>query len=108
MVHVTFIDADGNEHRAESPAPMSLMELAITNEIPSIVGICGGMCSCATCHCYVSEPWASRLPAPDSAEEDTLTHVLDRRPESRLGCQIKLSESLNGMVVNLPSRQRVP
>lgn len=108
MVTVTFIDADGVAHEAQSPAPMSLMELAITNEVPSIVGVCGGMCSCATCHCYVREPWASRLPPPEAGEEDTLTHVLDRRPESRLGCQIRLTESLNGMVVHLPARQRVP
>jgi 2Fe-2S ferredoxin len=108
MTCVTFIDADGVRYRVEAAEPMSLMELAITNEVPSIVGVCGGMCSCGTCHCYPSRDSRALPPAPDELEEDTLSHVLDRRPESRLACQIRVEPALEGLVVHLPPRQRIP
>jgi 2Fe-2S ferredoxin len=84
------------------------MEAAIANEIPSIVGFCGGMCACGTCHCYPALDWAVKLPPPDDNEQDTLKRVLDRRPSSRLGCQIRLDASLDGLLVELPARQRTP
>jgi 2Fe-2S ferredoxin len=108
MTSVTFIDADGVEHRVDTSEPMSLMELAITNEVPSIVGVCGGMCSCGTCHCYPSRDSRVLPPPPDELEQDTLGHVLDRRPESRLACQIRVEPAIDGLVVRLPARQRIP
>ncbi|HMK87072.1 MAG TPA: 2Fe-2S iron-sulfur cluster-binding protein [Steroidobacteraceae bacterium] len=84
------------------------METAIAHDIPGIVGFCGGMCRCGTCHCYVGEDWADRIPAANEDELDTLRRVLDRRPESRLGCQIRLDASLEGLTVSLPARQPVP
>lgn len=84
------------------------MEAAILNEVPSIVGFCGGMCACGTCHCYVAGDWSGNLPPCEENEEVILARVLDRRPTSRLGCQIRLDAALNGLVVELPARQRTP
>jgi 2Fe-2S ferredoxin len=108
MVKVTFIEAGGKSRSIEAEDGMTLMEAAIANEVPSIVGFCGGMCVCGTCHCYPAPDSAARLPPPDENEQDTLRHVLDRRPSSRLGCQIRLDPSLDGLVIELPARQRTP
>jgi 2Fe-2S ferredoxin len=108
MIKVTFIDAGGIEHAVDAPEGCTLMEAAIANEIPSIVGFCGGMCACGTCHCYPADAWTARLTPPDDNERDTLRRVLDLRPSSRLGCQIKLDATLDGLVVDLPARQRTP
>jgi 2Fe-2S ferredoxin len=108
MVTVTFIDPSGKPHEVEAADGDTLMEAAITHEIPGIIGHCGGMCSCGTCHCYVAADWQARLLPPEAPELDTLTHVLDREPRSRLGCQIRLGDALDGLVVTVPQRQRRP
>jgi len=108
MVSVTFIDATGREFAVDAPAGATLMEAAITHEIPSIVGFCGGMGACGTCHCYPAAPWLEKLPPVGDNEDDTLARVPDRRPASRLACQIPLETSLDGLVVHLPARQRTP
>ncbi|MFI4888927.1 MAG: 2Fe-2S iron-sulfur cluster-binding protein [Steroidobacterales bacterium] len=108
MIHVTFVDAGGTRYAIEAQEGCTLMEAAIANEVPSIVGFCGGMCACGTCHCYPAGDWAHRLPPADDNELDTLKRVPDRRPSSRLGCQIRLDTNLNGLVVELPIRQRTP
>ena len=108
MVRVTFVDAGGTEYGVDAPVGSTLMEAAIANEIPGIVGFCGGMCSCGTCHCYPAGAIAGLLEPPDDNELDTLARVLDRRPASRLGCQLALLDPLNGLRVEIPSRQRVP
>jgi 2Fe-2S ferredoxin len=108
MVKVTFVDVRGMRFAVEAAEGSTLMEAAITNEVPSIVGFCGGMCSCGTCHCYPAPVWAAMLPPADENEQDTLSRVLDRRTTSRLGCQIRLQASLSGLVVELPERQRTP
>lgn len=108
MIRVTFVDPSGSRLEVEATEGDSLMEAAITNDVPGIIGHCGGMCSCGTCHCYITAEWAARLPKVDALESDTLTHVLDREPRSRLGCQIRLDQSLDGLVVDVPRRQRVP
>lgn len=108
MPRVDFIDAAGQRHTVDSDGAATLMEAAIANDVPSIVGYCGGGASCGTCHCYVPPEWAARLPPPDLAEQDMLKHVLDRRPSSRLACQIGLSADLEGLTVELPARQRTP
>jgi len=106
VVTLTFIDSSGTEFPVVVPAGTTVMEAAILHEVPSIVGFCGGMCACGTCHCYpVGDP-ARRLSAPDENENDTLQRVLDRRADSRLGCQIRLDETLSGLVIRLPARQR--
>lgn len=108
MVEVTFIDADGARFVVQSPAGNSVMEAAIVNDVPGIVGFCGGMCSCGTCHCYPAPEWLDRLLGITDNEEDTLKRVLDRRSASRLSCQIRLDDHLDGLVVHVPSRQRTP
>jgi 2Fe-2S ferredoxin len=108
MVDVTFIDAEGAQFPVQSPGGTTLMEAAIAHDVPSIVGFCGGMCACGTCHCYPAPDWVSRLTAVSENEEDTLKRVLERRAVSRLACQIRLDDRLDGLVVHLPPRQRTP
>jgi 2Fe-2S ferredoxin len=108
LVNVTYVDAQGALYEVQVPEGTTVMEAAITNEVPSIVGFCGGMCACGTCHCYPAAAWADRLPPKDDNEKDTLARVADRRAASRLGCQIRLDGTLNGLVVELPARQRSP
>lgn len=105
---MTFVDARGAEYPVEAAAGTTVMEAAIVNDVPSIVGFCGGMCACGTCHCYAAGEWATKLPKSDESEEDMLARVLDRRATSRLGCQIRLDAALDGLVVELPERQRTP
>jgi 2Fe-2S ferredoxin len=108
MVEVTFIDAEGAQFPVQSPEGSSLMEAAIAHDVPSIVGFCGGMCACGTCHCYPAPDWVSRLTDVSENEADTLKRVLERRAVSRLACQIRLDDRLDGLVVHLPPRQRNP
>ncbi|MDE2295066.1 MAG: 2Fe-2S iron-sulfur cluster binding domain-containing protein [Gammaproteobacteria bacterium] len=108
MVKVTFVDAAGASQTIDAQPGATLMETAIENAVPGIVGFCGGMCSCATCHCYLDAEWDSRIPAPGADELDSLRRVLDRRPRSRLACQIRIEPGLDGLRVELPARQRNP
>lgn len=108
MVRVVLIDPSGRSHELDATAGDTLMETAIAHDVPGIIGFCGGMCRCATCHCYVGEDWARSIPAASEDELDTLRRVLERRPESRLGCQIRLDARLEGLKVSLPARQPVP
>lgn len=108
MVNITFIDADDNHFEVDAEVGSTLMEAAVAHEIPSIVGFCGGMSACGTCHCYPEGGIAARLPGRNENEKDMLGRVLDPLPASRLACQIRIEESLEGLVVRLPSRQRTP
>jgi 2Fe-2S ferredoxin len=108
MVDVTFIDAEGAQFPVQSPEGSTLMEAAIAHDVPSIVGFRGGMCACGTCHCYPAPDWVSRLTDVSENEADTLKRVLERRAVSRLACQIRLDDRLDGLVVHLPPRQRNP
>ena len=108
MIKLRFIDATGVEYIVDAPEGGSVMEAAIANDVPSIVGFCGGMSACGTCHCYPTAEWEQKLATPGDNENDTLKRVLDRHPGSRLGCQIRLTAALHGLTVHLPARQRVP
>lgn len=77
------------------------MEAAVDNEVVGIVAECGGACACATCHAYVSEPWLERLPPPEEMESAMLDAVAERRPNSRLTCQIELTRDLDGLEVTV-------
>jgi 2Fe-2S ferredoxin len=81
------------------------METAIRNSVPGIVAECGGACSCATCHVHVDEAWTEKVGPPSPMEEDMLDFAFDVRPTSRLSCQIKVSEGLDGLVVHTPQQQ---
>jgi 2Fe-2S ferredoxin len=105
MPTVVFVDHHGSALRVESPANRNLMQVARDHAVPGIHGDCGGSCSCATCHAYIDEPWASQLVPPDEGESFMLEGVPERRPSSRLCCQVRLTEALDGIVVTLPEEQ---
>lgn len=103
MPKIIFVAADGKRQEVTADAGLSLMEAAVLNEVPAIIGLCGGLCSCATCHCYPEA--RSDLPPVLDGEEAMLDRVFDRRPESRLGCQIQITDAMDGMLVHMPSHQ---
>lgn len=105
MPRVVFIDHTGATREVQGPLNRSLMQVALDNSVAGILGDCGGSCSCATCHGYVDEPWASQLPPRAESEAFMLEGVPDLRANSRLCCQIKLTEALDGIVVHLPEEQ---
>jgi ferredoxin, 2Fe-2S len=104
MPTVVYIDPDGGATRVEAEAGTSVMMAAVANDIDGIVAECGGSLMCATCHVYVDEAFADRL-TPRSADEDEMLEAAasERRPTSRLSCQIELSDELDGLVVRLPA-----
>lgn len=106
MALVTYIEHDGTPHEVEVPDGDSVMQGAINNMIQGIVGECGGGLACATCHCYVDSAWIDRVGPPSAAELEMLeSTAADRKPGSRLGCQITVSNALDGLVVRLPASQ---
>ena len=105
MPKITFIAADGTSRTVEAENGSTLMETAIRNSVPGIDAECGGACSCATCHVYVDEAWAARVGKAQPMEEDMLDFASDVRKTSRLSCQIKISDALDGLVVSTPKRQ---
>jgi ferredoxin, 2Fe-2S len=105
MVSITFIDAHGESRTVEAEPGSTVMEAAIRNGVPGIEAECGGACACATCHVYVDENWLEKVGAPESMEEDMLDFAFEVKPNSRLSCQIRVREDLDGLVVNTPARQ---
>jgi 2Fe-2S ferredoxin len=105
MVNVTFIEHDGSEHTIQAKPGNSLMQAAVSNSVPGIDADCGGSCSCATCHVYVQEKWIDKVGTVNPTEEAMLSLSTDRQANSRLSCQIQLSEDLDGLVVNTPEFQ---
>lgn len=105
MTKVTFKDAAGTARTVDAEDGATVMEIAIRNDIPGIVAECGGSCACATCHVYVDDAWADKLPKTGPLEEDMLDFAFDVRPTSRLSCQIKVSAELDGLVVTTPEQQ---
>ncbi len=106
MVHIRFIQADGTAQEIEAEPGESLMVNAKAKGVDGIVAECGGSMVCGTCHVYVAEPWFGRLPAPSDMEVDILDYGLHRSPQSRLSCQIGVTEAMDGMVVEVPVSQR--
>mgnify|MGYP002621985762 CR=1 FL=1 len=105
MAKITYIEHSGTEHVIDVENGMTVMEGAIKNSIPGIDADCGGACACATCHVYVDEAWSEIIGEPEAMEEDMLDFAYDVRPTSRLSCQIKVRDELDGLVVNIPERQ---
>jgi 2Fe-2S ferredoxin len=105
MVKITYIDADGESRTVDAEIGATVMETAIKNDVPGIEAECGGACACATCHVYVEEEWRAKTGEPSPMEEDMLDFGYDVRPNSRLSCQIKVTEALEGLVVRTPARQ---
>lgn len=105
MPTITYIEFNGTEHRVDAQDGQSLMEAAVANMIPGILGDCGGNCSCATCHAYMDPAWAAALPAIADEEQGMLEGALAVNEHSRLCCQVIVTPALNGLVVRLPERQ---
>lgn len=107
MPNVTYIESNGASHVIDVPLGENVMRGALYNNVDGIVGECGGGLSCATCHCYVDDAWAEKVGTPTSQDEvDLLEGVsAERKPTSRLSCQIVMDESLDGLVVHLPESQ---
>jgi 2Fe-2S ferredoxin len=105
MTKITFIEHDGTEHTVEAVNGLTVMETAIRNMVPGIDADCGGACACATCHVYVDEAWEDKTGERSSMEQSMLDFASDVAATSRLSCQIKVTEALDGLVVRLPEQQ---
>ena len=105
MPKITYIEHNGKSHTLEVANGLTVMEGAVQNNIPGIDADCGGSCACATCHVYVDEKWFNKLVNKESAEEDMLDMAFELKPLSRLSCQLTVSDALDGLVVNMPSKQ---
>lgn len=101
MTRITFTTVDGAEHPVDAEDGESLMQLALRNRVPGIIGECGGEMSCGTCHVFVGEPWASQLPPASADERDLLEMTDECRAESRLGCQVRACAELDGLRVDV-------
>jgi 2Fe-2S ferredoxin len=105
MTKVTYIDVSGVSRTVEAQVGSTVMETALRNSVPGIEAECGGACACATCHVYVADEWTEIVGKPLQMEEDMLDFAGDVRPNSRLSCQIKVTEALDGLVVTTPAKQ---
>lgn len=105
MTKITFINANGDSHLVEAENGATIMEVALKNGISGIIGECGGACTCATCHVYIDKDWLEKAGEPSVCEEDMLDFASDVRDESRLSCQIKVTDELDGIIVHIPERQ---
>src|SRR5690554_4834229 len=105
MPKITYIAFDGTQYDVDAPVGSTVMENAIKNMVPGIEAECGGACACATCHVYVEEEWMDVVGQPEAMEEDMLDFAYDVRPNSRLSCQIKVRDELDGLVVRVPEHQ---
>jgi ferredoxin, 2Fe-2S len=105
MVKITYIQADGTEHVVDVEPGLSVMRGAVEKGIPGIVAECGGNCACGTCRVYVDEEWRPQVGEASDIEEATMEIREDPAPGKRLSCQIKVTASLNGLIVRMPESQ---
>jgi 2Fe-2S ferredoxin len=107
MPAVTYVGFDGARTTIEVPVGENVMRAALNHDLPGIIGECGGGLACATCHCYVDAAWTARTGGPSSQDEADMLEstAAEVRPESRLSCQIELTDALDGLVVHLPEKQ---
>ncbi|MDI3403289.1 2Fe-2S iron-sulfur cluster-binding protein [Streptomyces cavernicola] len=105
MPKITFVEQDGTAHTLDAEPGTSLMQLAVRNGLPSIIGECGGNCICSTCHLHVDAEWSQTVGPAGEEEEMTLEFAEARVATSRLGCQITVTDELDGLVVHLPESQ---
>ena len=105
MPKITYIDYKGKSETIEVSSGLSVMEGAIQNNINGIDADCGGSMACATCHVYVQEKWLNKLSKIEDAEQDMLDMAFEPKKNSRLSCQIQISDDIDGLEVNLPEKQ---
>ena len=105
MAKITYIEHDGTEHVIDVKPGLTVMEGAVKNNIPGIDADCGGACACATCHVYVDPEWTAKTGEQSGMEQSMLDFANDVQDNSRLSCQIKVGEALDGLIVRLPKSQ---
>ena len=105
MAKITYIEHNGTSHTVEVKNGLSVMEGAVQNNIPGIDADCGGSMACATCHVYVKEEWFDKVNIKSEGEDDMLDQAYEPNKQSRLSCQISVSDDIDGLIVNLPEKQ---
>jgi 2Fe-2S ferredoxin len=106
MAKITYIEHNGTRHEVDVTNGLTVMEGARDNNIPGIEADCGGACACSTCHVYVDPAWVAKLPAREEMEIDMLDFAFEPDPDrSRLTCQLKVTDALDGLVVQMPEKQ---
>ena len=105
MPKITFIEPDGTRHTVEADLGSTVMEAALKNDIGGIVAECGGSCTCATCLVHIDEAWSPIVGTPHPEEDQMLDAAFEVKPTSRLSCQIKVTDELDGLIVHTPSYQ---
>jgi 2Fe-2S ferredoxin len=105
LAKITYVEHDGTEHVIDVKPGLTVMEGAVKNNVPGIDADCGGACACATCHVYVDAAWQSKTGDKSAMEESMLDFAENVEANSRLSCQIKVSDDLDGLIVRLPESQ---
>jgi len=105
MAKIKYVEHDGTEHEVDVKPGMSVMEGAVKNNIPGIDADCGGACACATCHVYVKAEWLEKTGSRSAMEESMLDFAEGVQENSRLSCQIKVTDALDGLTVTMPESQ---
>ena len=105
MAKITYIEHSGQKHEIDVANGLTVMEGAVQNDIPGIDADCGGGMACATCHVYIKEDWFTKLANKETGEDDMLDQAYEPKANSRLSCQISVTDELNGLVVYLPEKQ---
>ena len=106
MVRITYIEFNGREHVVDAAPGMSVMEGAKSNAVPGIDADCGGACSCGTCHIHIDPAWHARVGERNALEEATIEFASGVEADSRLACQIQITDELEGLIVRMPESQR--
>ena len=105
MALITYVEHDGTEHKVQVEIGSTVMQGAVDNMLEGIIAECGGACSCATCHCYVDAAWVGKTGEADDMEKEMIECAIDPKENSRLSCQIEITEELDGLIVHLPESQ---
>ena len=105
MPRITYLDNDGGRRDLEIDIGSTVMEGAVDNNVPGIVAECGGACACATCHAYIDDAWLDKLPPMSEMEDAMLDSALERRPNSRLSCQLEVTAELDGLIVHVANNE---
>ena len=105
MAKITYIENNGTSHTVDVAEGLTVMEGAVQNNIPGIDADCGGSMACATCHVYVKEDWFEKVNKKNEGEDDMLDQAYEPKKNSRLSCQIIVSDDLDGLVVDMPEKQ---
>ena len=105
MTKITYIENNGKEHTVDVQNGLTVMEGAVQNDIPGIDADCGGSMACATCHVYVKDDWYDKLDEKSEGEDDMIDQAYEPKKNSRLSCQITVSDKIEGLVVYLPEKQ---